>query len=93
MNDHFARATLRYVSKLEEDDVTNSPLTEEDDLLTVDLIAGTTLPWGGIEASFTILNLFDEKDPAKQNTLLPVTTSIYDWRGRVFRLSLGWSFL
>ncbi|MDT8398809.1 MAG: TonB-dependent receptor [Pseudomonadales bacterium] len=89
--DTFARTTLRYISKLKEDDVANSPLTEEDNFITVDLVAGAKL-FGNIDLTATVLNVFDASDPAKQNTLLPVTTSIYDWRGRVFRLGLGMSF-
>lgn len=86
---HFARATLRYISELEEDDKEGSPLTEEDDWISMDLVAGTS--YRGIEFTASVINLWDEEDPASQNTLLPATSSIYDWRGRVFRLGFSWS--
>jgi hypothetical protein len=89
---YLARATVRYVSKLEEDDKANSPLTEERDFTTLDLVFGTTLRRAGFDITASIVNVLDEEDPVKQNTLLPVTTSIYDWRGRVFRLGFGVSF-
>jgi outer membrane receptor protein involved in Fe transport len=89
---YLARATLRYVSKLEEDDKANSPLTEERDFTTLDLVFGATLRRAGFDITASIVNVLDEEDPVKQNTLLPVTTSVYDWRGRVFRLGFGVSF-
>jgi outer membrane receptor protein involved in Fe transport len=89
--EHYARATWRHISGLEEDDTTLT-LTEEGDFNTLDLAVGTTLPWWGIDVNAAIINVTDEEDPTKQNALQTTTSAIFDTRGRVFRLGFGWSF-
>lgn len=88
--EHFARLTWRYISGLEEDDAA-LPLTEEQDFNTFDLVVGTALPWG-VDVTASVINMFDEEDPTKQNALQTTTSSIFDVRGRVFRLGFGMSF-
>lgn len=90
--DYFAHAMLHYISKLKEDDKATYPLTQERQFKTLDLVFGVKLRRAGFNITAAILNVFNSEDPTKQTVLLPVTTSIYDWRRRVFRVGFGVSF-
>src|SRR5690606_27270618 len=71
--EHFARVTWRYVSALGEGaNTTPGEINEREAFKTVDVVAGTTLPWGNIQLTASIINLFGEEDPNRFATLLPV---------------------
>jgi outer membrane receptor protein involved in Fe transport len=87
---HRARATLRHISALQNDDAAN-PLTEENSFDTLDLLYDHTLPSGRGAVTFAILNATDEEDPVRQGDLRSTTSFVYDLRGRMYRMGFTWS--
>ncbi|HEX7080188.1 MAG TPA: TonB-dependent receptor [Gammaproteobacteria bacterium] len=89
--DHFARATLRYISELGEG-ANSAPneINEREPFTTLDIVGGTTL--GPVNLSASVINVFGEEDPNRFGTLLPVASNIYDWRQRVLRVGFDVAF-
>ena len=68
----------------------NNVNTEETAFSTVDLLYQYTLPGdGGSSLTFSVVNLADEEDPFKDNSLSTSTSRVYDQRGR--RVGLSWA--
>ena len=88
-DNHYVRASVRYISELIEDNP-NNVNTEETAFSTVDLLYQYTLPWGdgGSSLTLSVVNLADEEDPFKDNSLSTSTSMVYDQRGR--RVGLSW---
>jgi len=92
-DNHMARATVRYLSKLELDvRNANNQLTEEEDFTTLDLQYSYTLAEGAGSVTFTVINATDEEDPLRHGAQTTSTSSIYESRGRVYRLAMNWMF-
>jgi iron complex outermembrane receptor protein len=89
--DHHARATLRHIAALDNDQP-NNPFTEEKDFNTLDVIYEYALPNGRATLTGAILNATDEEDPINQGDLRTTTSFVYDLRGRMYRLGLNWTF-
>ncbi len=89
-DNHYVRASVRYISELIEDNP-NNVNTDESAFSTVDLLYQYTLPWGdgGSSLTLSVVNLADEEDPFKDNSLSTSTSMVYDQRGR--RVGLSWT--
>jgi len=90
---HLARATWRYTSKLINDAPTaNNNLTAQEDFQTVDVLYGYNFADGKADATVSVLNLLDEEDPLRHGAQTTTTSSIYETRGRIYRLGVNWGF-
>jgi iron complex outermembrane recepter protein len=90
---HMARATYRYTSKLTLDSVNaNNLLTEQTAFDTVDLLYSYSLAEGKGDVTFSVANLLDAEDPLRHGAQTTSTSSIYEVRGRVYRLGMSWGF-
>jgi len=90
--DHHARATLRHIAGLRNDQLPANPGTENKDFRTLDLLYDYTLPSGRSTFTAAILNATDEEDPIRQGDLRTTTSFVYDLRGRMYRLGFTWGF-
>jgi outer membrane receptor protein involved in Fe transport len=90
--DHHARATLRHIAGLANDQLPANPGTETKDFQTLDLLYEYTLPSGRGTLTGAILNAADEEDPIRQGDLRTTTSFVYDLRGRMYRVGLSWGF-
>ncbi|MDJ0921729.1 MAG: TonB-dependent receptor [Henriciella sp.] len=89
---HTARGSVRYLSGVEDE---TSDLTEDDAFTTFDV--SYQYDWDNFAGAplslrLGVINVTDEKPPAKANTLTTVSTLLHDPRGRVFRIGLHRSF-
>ena len=91
---HYARATVRHLPKVEEDSTVNVD-TSEEAFTTVDLLYSYSLAelFGG-DAVFTlgIGNVTDEEPPIQDGNLPTVNTTLYDPRGRTYQLGVRVAF-
>jgi iron complex outermembrane receptor protein len=89
----LARATWRYTSKLVNDAPNaNNMLTEETDFSTLDLVYGYTFADGDADFTMSVTNALNEEDPLRHGAQTTNTSSIYETRGRVFRVGVNWGF-
>lgn len=89
---HMARATWRYTSKLVNDAPTaNNNLTAQEDFDTLDLLYGYNFADWNVDVTASIINVMDEEDPLRHGAQTTSTSSIYEVRGRIFRLGVNWS--
>jgi len=88
---HFARATVRHISALENDQPELRPLTEEKDFQMLDLLYEYSLGSGRGTVSASVLNATDEVDPIRQGDLRTTTSFVHDLGGRMYRLGFNWS--
>ncbi|MGD8809734.1 MAG: hypothetical protein PVG24_09015, partial [Gammaproteobacteria bacterium] len=90
--DHHARATLRHIAALKNDQFPLNAGTEEKDFNTIDLLYEYALPSGRGSLTGAIVNATDEEDPIRQGDLRTTTSFVYDLRGRMYRLGFDWTF-
>ena len=90
--DHHARATVRHIAGLVNDQLPLNAGTETKDFQTLDLLYEYTLPSGRSTFTGAVLNATDEVDPIRQGDLRTTTSFVYDLRGRMYRLGLNWTF-
>jgi iron complex outermembrane receptor protein len=90
--EHHARATVRHIAGLTNDQLPVNAGTETKDFQTLDLLYEYTLPSGRGTFTGAILNATDEEDPIRQGDLRTTTSFVYDLRGRMYRLGLSWTF-
>lgn len=89
--DHHARATVRHIAALENDQFPLNAGTEETDFQMLDLLYEYTLPSGRSTFTGAVLNATDEEDPIRQGDLRTTTSFVYDLRGRIYRLGFSWN--
>jgi iron complex outermembrane receptor protein len=90
--DHHARATLRHIAALTNDQLPLNPGTESKDYQVLDVLYEYTLPSGRGTFTGAVLNLTDEEDPIRQGDLRTTTSFVYDLRGRMYRIGFDWGF-
>jgi len=88
--DHHARATVRHIAGLTNDQLPANPGTETKDFHMLDLLYEYTLPSGRSTFTAAVLNATDEEDPIRQADLRTTTSFVYDLRGRIYRLGFSW---
>ena len=89
----LARATWRYTSKLVNDAPTASNiLTEQRDFSTLDLLYGYTFEKQKIDVTASVLNALGAEDPIRAGASTTNTSSIYESRGRIFRVGASLHF-
>jgi iron complex outermembrane receptor protein len=89
--DHHARATVRHIAALRNDQFPLNAGTEETNFQTLDVLYEYTLPSGRGTFTGAILNATDEEDPINQGDLRTTTSFVYDLRGRIYRVGYNWS--
>jgi iron complex outermembrane receptor protein len=89
--DHHARATIRHIAGLANDQLPLNPGTETQDFQMLDLLYEYDLPSGRGRVTGAILNATDEEDPINQGDLRTTTSFVYDLRGRMYRVGFNWS--
>lgn len=90
--DHHARATLRHIAALANDQLPSNPGTESKEFNTIDLLYEYMLPSGRGTLTGAVLNATDEEDPIRQGDLRTTTSFVYDLRGRMYRVGFNWTF-
>jgi iron complex outermembrane receptor protein len=90
--DHHARATVRHIAGLKNDQLPLNPNTETRDYQVLDLLYEYTLPGGRGTFTGAVLNATDEEDPIRQGDLRTTTSFVYDLRGRMYRMGFSWTF-
>jgi iron complex outermembrane receptor protein len=90
--DHHARATVRHIAGLTNDQLPLNAGTETKDFQMLDLLYEYTLPSGRATLTAAILNAADEEDLIRQGDLRTTTSFVYDLRGRMYRMGLNWTF-
>ncbi|HUF73152.1 MAG TPA: TonB-dependent receptor [Gammaproteobacteria bacterium] len=89
--DHHARATLRHIAALDNDQPENFG-TEETGFQTLDLVYEYMLPSGRATITGAIVNATDEEDPINHGDLRTTTSFVYDLRGRMYRVGFHRGF-
>jgi hypothetical protein len=89
---HHARATVRHIAGLKNDQFPLNPGTEDKNFERLDLLYEYTLPSGKSTFTGAILNATDAEDPIRQGDLRTTTSFVYDLRGRIFRLGFDWNY-
>lgn len=88
---HHARATVRHIAGLVNDQLPLNAGTETKDFQMLDVLYEYTLPSGRGALTGAILNATDEEDPIRQGDLRTTTSFVYDLRGRMYRIGFNWS--
>jgi iron complex outermembrane receptor protein len=96
VGNHSSRLTFRHVGEIEVTDpnpLVAPPRSEEFAFNTWDFNYTYHLPTAApSRVTFGVINLFDDETPILGNSLTTVTDGVYDTRGRVYNVSLNYSF-
>lgn len=84
-------ATLRYTSKVKQDDATLAEVTEEKSWLTADLQANYAIS-DATSVTLSVDNVFDSDPPAVGDSIYTADALLYDLRGRTWTLGLRTEF-